>query len=131
MNSAFRKSVHGFLNSRSVSHCVDLRSVEGRHACFQFEPAFYPIGVISAARLGANIAAPPLMFQLVAAPTSTMATGSSGSLAVLACSRSTDCFTTAAWPNAGRYKKASEDAATKMNARVTISDDSKRCMLKP
>jgi len=32
------------------------------------------MGVHSAARFGANVAAPPLMFQLVTAPTSRMAT---------------------------------------------------------
>jgi hypothetical protein len=37
----------------------------------------FPIGVHSAARLGANVAAPPLKFQLVDAPTSRIATGSS------------------------------------------------------
>src|ERR1039458_6902754 len=74
MNSAFRDIVHGFLKSRSVSHSVDLRVQKGDTPASSSSQ--FSIGVTSAARFGANVAAPPLKFQLVAAPSSTMAMGS-------------------------------------------------------
>ena len=43
----------------------------------------FSMGVHSAARVGANVAAPPLKFQLVAVPTSRIATVSSVSVEAL------------------------------------------------
>src|ERR1039458_2917088 len=78
MNSAFRDIVHGFLKSRSVSHSAELRVQKGDTPASSSSQ--FSTGVISAARFGANVAAPPLRFQLVAAPSSMMATGSLSSL---------------------------------------------------
>src|ERR1700722_13917989 len=74
MNSDFRDIVHGFLKRRSVSHSVDLSVKKGDTPISSSSQ--FSIGVASAARFGANVAAPPLKFQLVAAPTSRMAIGS-------------------------------------------------------
>src|SRR5579871_516427 len=77
MNSAFRDSVQGFLNSKSVSHSVEFRVKNGDTPASNSSQ--FSIGVVSAARLGAKLAAPPVVFQLVEAPSSTMTLGSSSS----------------------------------------------------
>src|ERR1700691_5480543 len=74
MNSAFLERVQGFLNNRSVSHSVELRVKNG--AVPSSSSSQCSIGVTSAAKLGANVAAPPLTFQLAAPPSSTIAAGS-------------------------------------------------------
>src|SRR5271163_2860409 len=78
MNSAFRDMVQGFLKSRSVSHSVELRVKKGDTPASISSQ--FSTGVISAAIFGANVAAPPLKFQLVAAPSSRMTIGSLSSL---------------------------------------------------
>src|ERR1700721_3015045 len=79
MNSALREMVQGFLNSRSVSHSVELRVKKGETPASSSSQ--FSIGVVSTAKFGANVAAPPVTFQLVAAPISRMATGSFSSVA--------------------------------------------------
>src|SRR5579863_1026347 len=68
MNSAFGDSVQGFLNRKSVSHSVDFRMKNGDTPASSSSQ--FSIGVVSAARLGAKLAAPPVVFQLVEAPSS-------------------------------------------------------------
>jgi hypothetical protein len=41
MNSTFRDMDHGFLKSRSLSDSVEIRGVEGRHACLELQPVLY------------------------------------------------------------------------------------------
>src|SRR5580704_7221783 len=77
MNSAFRDSVQGFLKSKSVSHSVEFRVKNGDTPASNSSQ--FSTGVVSAAKLGAKVAAPPVVFQLVAAPTSTITLGSSSS----------------------------------------------------
>src|ERR1700677_320303 len=79
INSALRDSVQGFLNSMSVSHSVELRVKKGDTPASISSQ--FSIGVVSTAKFGANVAAPPVTFQLVAAPISRMATGSFSSVA--------------------------------------------------
>lgn len=74
MNSALRESVHGFLNSRSVSHSVVRPPKKGDTPTSNSSQ--FSIGVVSAARFGAKEAAPPVTVQLVAAPISRIAAGS-------------------------------------------------------
>src|ERR1700754_1929429 len=102
MNSAFRDRVHGFLKSRSVSHSVELRVKKGDTPISSSSQ--FSIGVTSAARLGAKVAAPPLKFQLVAAPSSRMAIGSLST--VTSCRWPEDALEEV-WPRAGRHKDRS------------------------
>src|SRR5580698_5606384 len=74
INSALRDSVQGFLNSRSVSHSVELCVKKGDTPASISSQ--FSIGVVSTAKFGANVAAPPIKFQLVAAPISRIARGS-------------------------------------------------------
>src|ERR1700678_3488936 len=74
MNSALREMVQGFLKSRSVSHSVELRVKKGETPASSSSQ--FSIGVVSTAKFGANVAAPPITFQLVAAPISRIARGS-------------------------------------------------------
>src|SRR5580704_15912366 len=86
MNSALRVSVHGFLKSRSVSHSVEFLVKNGDTPASNSSQ--FSIGVVSAARLGAKLVAPPVVFQLVAAPSSRMTLGSSSSgCSVCTCAR--------------------------------------------
>src|ERR1700722_12932095 len=78
MNSALREIVQGFLKRRSVSHSVELR-VKKDETPASISSQF-SIGVVSTAKLGAKVAAPPVTFQLVAAPISRMAAGSFSSV---------------------------------------------------
>src|ERR1700733_6088342 len=75
MNSALLERVHGFLKRKSVSHSVAFRVKKGDTPASSSSQ--FSIGVHSAARFGANVAAPPLKFQFVAAPISRIAAGSS------------------------------------------------------
>ena len=68
MNSALFESVQGFLKSRSVSHSVELRVKKGDTPASSSNQC--SMGVVSAAKFGANVAEPPVVVQLVAAPTS-------------------------------------------------------------
>src|ERR1700733_23362 len=77
MNSAFGDSVQGFLKRKSVSHSVEFRVKKGEMPTSISSRS--SIGVVSAARLGAKLAAPPVVVQLVAAPSSRMTLGSSSS----------------------------------------------------
>src|SRR5579871_1577714 len=81
MNSAFRVSVHGFLKSRSVSHSVEYRVKNGDTP--PSNSSQFSTGVASAARLGAKLAAPPVVFQLVEEPISRITLGSSCSGCVI------------------------------------------------
>jgi hypothetical protein len=81
MNSAFFERVYGFLKRKSVSHSVEFRVKNGDTPASSSSQ--FSMGVHSAARFGANVAEPPLKFQLVEAPTSKMATGSSASVEAL------------------------------------------------
>src|ERR1039458_1320665 len=74
MNSIFLEMVQGFLKSRSVSHSVLLRVKKG--VVPASSSSQFSIGVTSTAKSGPKVAAPPLTFQLEAAPSSTMAAGS-------------------------------------------------------
>src|SRR5580658_8989506 len=86
MNSAFEDSVQGFLKRKSVSHSVEFRVKKGEMPASISSQ--FSIGVVSAARLGAKLAAPPVVFQLVAAPSSRMTLGSSSSgCSVCTCAR--------------------------------------------
>src|ERR1700761_2796425 len=75
MNSAVGDRVQGFLKRRSVSHSVEFRVKKGETPASISSQ--FSIGVVSAAKLGAKVAAPPVVFQLVAAPSSRMMLGSS------------------------------------------------------
>ena len=113
MNSAFRDISHGFLKSRSVSHSVEFRVKKGDTPASSSSQ--FSIGVVSAARLGANVAAPPFKFQLVAAPTSMMAAGSFFSLAA---SPFVDRPSTESCPKTDGHQDRSRHAATNGNAQV-------------
>src|SRR5580658_5704055 len=81
MNSAFEDSVQGFLKRKSVSHSVEFRVKKGETPASISSQS--SIGVVSAARFGAKLAAPPVVVQLVAAPSSRMTLGSSSRGAAL------------------------------------------------
>src|ERR1700741_808574 len=74
MNSAFFERVHGFLNNKSVSHSVELWAKSGVVPASSSSQC--SMGVTSTAKAGPKAGAPPLTFQLVAAPNSRIAIGS-------------------------------------------------------
>src|ERR1700676_4898104 len=74
MNSALRERVHGFLNSRSVSHSVECdrnSAVTPASSSSQFS-----MGVTSTATEGPKLDPPSLRLQLPAPPSSITAAGS-------------------------------------------------------
>src|SRR5580698_10331481 len=121
MNSAFLERVQGFLKRKSVSHSVEFRVKKGDTPASSSSQ--FSMGVHSAARLGANVAAPPLKFQLVAAPTSRMATGSSVSVDALVVW--TEGLFWAICPKAGIQHHRKTYAPASVNACIRIG--SLRC----
>src|SRR6202044_3588532 len=115
MNSALGEMVQGFLNSRSVSHSVALRVKKGDTPASSSSQ--FSIGVVSTAKFGAKVAAPPVTFQLVDAPISRMAAGSFSS------------ETSGGWtgdrpdevcPCAGKVKNRKTHAPASVKTRVRI-----------
>ena len=70
-----RQRPKAFSKEKSVSHSVEFRVKKGETPASISSQS--SIGVVSAARLGAKLAAPPVVVQLVAAPSSRMTLGSS------------------------------------------------------
>src|ERR1700722_2880752 len=107
---------HGFLNRKSVSHSVELRVKNGETPASSASQ--FSMGVHSAARFGANVAEPPLKFQLVAAPTSRMATVSSVSVEALV--GWMEGLSWATCPKAGKEHNRKTYAPTSRIVRITI-----------
>src|ERR1700679_3356172 len=115
MNSAFFENVQGFLKRKSASHSVEFRVKKGDTPASSSSQ--FSIGVHSAARFGANVAAPPLKFQLVDAPTSKIATVSS-SVGVFA-GWAEESFLTIC-PKAGRQHKRKAYAPMSVNVCIRM-----------
>src|SRR6202789_2266126 len=123
MNSAFFESVHGFLKRKSVSHSVEFRVKKGETPASSSSQ--FSMGVHSAARLGANVAAPPLKFQLVDAPTSRMAMVSSASFGALV--GWFEGSFEAVCPEADRQHNRKTYAPASVNARIRIGSLQVEC----